>query len=71
MKNRLLTIRRWKLINAFAEMGFRGFRAFCNVCKSLDVELDGFDLFEFWSGKPVSSGFCGRIENVIYQLKTE
>lgn len=71
MKNNLLIIQRRDLLTAFAEMGFRGFRAFCNVCKSINSSLDGFELFLFWGGNPVSNSFCNNVSDVIQVLKKE
>ena len=55
----------------FLKLGFWGIIAFKNVCKSIDAGLNGFDIMDFWFGKPVDEDVLVKLESIIEVLKNE
>ena len=59
------------ILSEFKKMGFWGKTAFFNVCKSLDVTLNGFELLQFYEGISVKQSLINRLYAIIECVKNE
>lgn len=66
-----LDTKRNAIKGAFAKFGFRGIIAFYNVCKSIDVTLNGFELIAFWRLNKGDEKLLLSLENVLTILENE
>ena len=72
MHNNKAIIERNKIIGAFRKFGFMGVKSFYNVCKSVDVSLNSFDLVEFYfHGNKASIKMITKLQAVVKVLKYE
>lgn len=71
MLNKPLEQKRNAIITEFFKLGFWGKTAFYNVCKSIDVALNGFELIAFYEGYKVNKPMVEKLEAIIDKLKTE
>jgi hypothetical protein len=59
------------ILHEFKSLGFWGKTAFFNVCKSIDVTLNGFELVRFYQGDAVSKAVVSRLYAILERLKNE
>jgi hypothetical protein len=59
------------ILHEFKSLGFRGKTPFFNVCKSIDVALNGFELMEFYQGYNVSELLVSKLYAILERLKNE
>lgn len=59
------------ILSEFENLGFLGRTPFFNVCKSLDVTLNGFELLEFYNGTNISQPLVSRLYAIIECVKNE
>lgn len=55
----------------FRKFGFMGVTPFYNVCKSVDVTLNGFRLLEFYRGTAVYPDLIDVLHGVLETLRHE
>lgn len=60
-----------QLISDFKKLGFANEKAFCNVCRSIDVTLNWFHLNQFYNGYEAHPSLLARVESIIEFLKNE
>lgn len=59
------------ILLGFRKLGFGGITAFYNVCKSIDVTLNGFQLLEFYRGTAVYPQLVTSLYTILEKLKYE
>lgn len=59
------------ILHEFKSLGFWGKTPFFNVCKSIDITLNGFELIDFYQGDEVSKSIVSKLYAIIETLKNE
>lgn len=59
------------ILQGFRKLGFRGMVPFLNVCKTIDVTLNGLELLEFYNGSKVTESIANRLCAILEMLKYE
>ena len=65
------TLKGYTVLEGFRDLGFKSLRAFYNVCKSVDVTFNGYELIEFFKLGRASFSFLVGLEAVLYRLRYE
>ena len=66
-----LNKKRCAIIGGFLQLGFGGIHAFYNVCKSVDVTLNGFKLIAFYKGYLRDEILTSRLEDILETVRYE
>lgn len=59
------------ILHGFRKMGFMGVVPFYNVCKNVDVTLNGFQLLEFYKGTRLHQDLITPLHTILETVRYE
>lgn len=59
------------VMRGFLQLGFVGESVFYNICKSVDVTLNGFELIQFYKREKITEEMLVKVGAILEKIKYE